>query len=522
MKLRKLKRVKAKRQKGGQVKGHPDITSNPLSATALPREKYGKPSGMEFKGKKLLQVSANNIKGNIEQGNILRDQGRFTEAIACYQLVLNVLPDDAETHYNLGITFKLQGNLNKAIISYQRAIATNPDFPQAYCSLGNVFSELGELDKAVTLYRQSITLNPDDAEAHYNLGVVFTDIGKLDDAVVCYQQAIAINPNSMDSHYNLGVIFSKQGKPEKAISCYRQALAIAPNDPATHFNLGIIFKEQGELEKAISSLQHAISVKPDFAEAFFNLGVLFSEQEKTIEAKANYQRVIELDPDNCSANHMLAAVCGKTTETAPQEHIKKLFGHYSAGFDHHLVRQLAYQVPEDLYICLQSIIDNKTRFSNVIDLGCGTGLSGRPFRNISDRLTGIDLSLEMIRIAKGKKIYDSMQIGGVVEYLEATEEKFDLFIATDVFVYIGSLEAIFKAVEECSLPQAYFIFSTESTENDDFVLLKSGRYGHSRTYIQALAQKHGFKIELCQATTIRKAKEQLIAGDLFILRDEKN
>ena len=484
MNLRKLKRVKAKRRNE----------------------------------KKLLQVSAAKIKDNIEQGNILRDQGRFTEAIACYQLVLNVLPDDAETHYNLGITFKLQNNLDKAIASYQRAIDVNPEFSQVYCSLGNVFTELGELDKAVALYRLSITLNPDDAETYYNLGVVFTDIGKLDDAVACYQQAIAINPNSMDSHYNLGVIFSKKGKLEKAISCYRQALAITPNDPATHFNLGIIYKERGEREKAISSLQHAISVKPDFAEAFFNLGVLFSEQGKTAEAKVNYQRVIELDPDNCSANHMLAAVCGKTTETAPQEHIKKLFGHYSAGFDHHLVRQLAYQVPVDLYTCLQSIIDPKTRFSNVIDLGCGTGLSGRAFRNISARLTGIDLSPEMGRIAKGKKIYDSVQIGGVVEYLEVTEEKFDLFIATDVFIYIGNLEAIFNVVEASSLPQAYFVFSTESTENDGFVLLKSGCYAHNRTYIQALAQKRNFEIKMCQPTNIRKAKDKVVAGELFVLR----
>jgi predicted TPR repeat methyltransferase len=263
-------------------------------------------------------------------------------------------------------------------------------------------------------------------------------------------------------------------------------------------------------------------VSADKIEGNIEQGNILRGQGRFIEAIACYQRVIELDPDNCSAKHMLAAISGQTTETAPQEHIKKLFDHYSASFDQHLVRQLAYEVPANLYKCLQSIIAGKTHFSNVIDLGSGTGLSGRTFRNITDRLTGIDLSPEMVRVAEGKKIYDSMQIGDVVEYLEATEEKFDLFIATDVFVYIGSLEAMFNAVKACSLPEAYFIFSTESTESDDFVLLKSGRYAHSRTYIQALTQKHGFEIELCQATSIRKAKEQLIAGDPFFVRHEKN
>ena len=39
-----------------------------------------------------------------------------------------------------------------------------------------------------------------------------------------------------------------------------------------------------------------------------------------------------------------------------------------------------------------------------LDLGCGTGLSGQAFKNISCQLTGIDLSSRMIEKAKQKKI----------------------------------------------------------------------------------------------------------------------
>ncbi len=42
-----------------------------------------------------------------------KDQGKLDEAVACYRRALELKPDYAEAHYNLGIVFKDQGSWTK-------------------------------------------------------------------------------------------------------------------------------------------------------------------------------------------------------------------------------------------------------------------------------------------------------------------------------------------------------------------------------------------------------------------------
>jgi len=165
-----------------------------------------------------------------------------------------------------------------------------------------------------------------------------------------------------------------------------------------------------------------------------------------------------------------------------------------------------------------TLVKNDLHFKNVIDLGCGTGLAGMEFRVIADRLSGIDISPKMIEEAKKKHVYDILLVGDIIEFLNDTAEKYDLFIATDVFIYIGNVKRIFDSVQNRSLRGAYFLFSTESCARNDYVLRQTGRYAHSRTYIQSVAKEHGFVTEMCQSAGIRKERGQWIMGDIFILK----
>ena len=49
----------------------------------------------------------------------LKGRGELDEAIACYGRALDLKPDYAEAHNNLGIAFHQQGNLIQALVSYR-------------------------------------------------------------------------------------------------------------------------------------------------------------------------------------------------------------------------------------------------------------------------------------------------------------------------------------------------------------------------------------------------------------------
>jgi predicted TPR repeat methyltransferase len=282
--------------------------------------------------------------------------------------------------------------------------------------------------------------------------------------------------------------------------------------------MGNAFLNQDKLDEAISYYRKAVRLQPDNAGAFNNMGFALEKQGKLDEAIAAFQRAAHLDPLNLSVKHQIAALTGQTTEAAPRQYVRRTFDQLANTFEHDLVEKLEYRAPTLLRRSLSSVLKGDVRFQNVIDLGCGTGLSGVEFRAISDCLSGIDVSSKMLEEAKRKQIYDVLHVGDMIEFLNGTDEKYDLFVAADVLIYFGNLKPVFAAVLNCSLSGAYFVFSTESFRGKNYILRKTRRYAHSVSYIELLAKEHDFVVETGSSEGIRKEKGQWIMGNLFTLK----
>ena len=406
------------------------------------------------------------------------------------------------------------GKLDQAITAFQRAIYLNPDYAKAHYNLGTIFKEQENLGAAAESFQRAIACDPNYSKAHNNLGLALKEQGKLDAAVESFQRAIACDPNCAQAYNNLGIALKNQGKLNIAIAAYAKAIAIDRKYADAYGNLGIALKDQGQVNEAITAFRQAIALNPNHTQAHYNLAGALAEQGKLDDAIATYQRTIELDPENLSAKHLMTALKGETTETAPAEYIKILFDSY-AGFDQHLVERLQYKTPTLLRQTLEEL--GEKNFKNAIDLGCGTGLSGVAFRAFADRLTGIDLSPKMIEEAKKKNTYSALYTGEIVDSLNKADEKYDLFIAADVFVYTGNLEPTFKSVQNHAIGGAWFLFSVESCE-EHYVLRRSGRYAHSQAYIRSLAEKYNFAVKVCRSSELRKERQQWVMGDLFALK----
>jgi len=138
-------------------------------------------------------------------------------------------------------------------------------------------------------------------------------------------------------------------------------------------------------------------------------------------------------------------------------------------------------------------------------------------RGISNNLTGLDISVNMVSKAKDLGIYDNLIVGDIVQVLSSAKEKYDLFIALDVLIYIGEVESFFNAVKNCCNKNALFIFSIEVQDGDDYSLLKSSRYAHSENYIINIISDM-FKIVDAQEQRLRKEGDAWIDGKIFIFQ----
>ena len=112
-------------------------------------------------------------------GDTRNQTGRVRESLYPLQKLIELSPEDAGAHNNLGVVLKNLKRLDEAEVSYRHAVALRSDYTAAHNNLGNTLQELGRLDEAEASCRQAISLQPDFAEAHYNLGVVLQELDRF-------------------------------------------------------------------------------------------------------------------------------------------------------------------------------------------------------------------------------------------------------------------------------------------------------------------------------------------------------
>ena len=195
-------------------------------------------------------------------GAVHKDLGQLDEAVASYRRALEITPDFAEAHYNLGIALQEQGQIVRAMASYRHALKINPDYAEAHSTLGNALRDIGHLDAALDCYCRALELKPDIAEKHGNMGNILHDLGQLDNAVASYCRALELKPDYAEAHNNLGNVLHDLGQIDDAVVSYRRALEIKPDLAKAHSNLGGALMELGKKEEAGKFLNRAIELAP--------------------------------------------------------------------------------------------------------------------------------------------------------------------------------------------------------------------------------------------------------------------
>ena len=424
------------------------------------------------------------IKMLLNQASSCIEYGRLGQAEDLCREIVQLSPRTSEAYNILGMIYQERGLIDDAIPAFHKAVELDGANANAFFNLGTALGQRGQYEQAATSLRKSLALAPRTAEARNNLGLALASLGKLDEATISLEKAVNLDTHYRDAWLNLGETYCCQGQLQKAVDAYQRCIRFNPDFVAAHYNLSVA--------------QHDLKLLPDAIESL--------------------QRTIELDPEHAAALHMLAALSGETPDSAPQQFVTNLFDQYSIHFEADLVNRLEYRIPTRLRELFSANVPVGTHLSKAIDLGCGTGLSGQAFHDIADYLAGIDISKKMLGHAREKQIYDALYAGDLYEQLQQLPDEFDLFIAADVMIYIGNLEPLFSTVSGKAGPGAYFAFSVESEQQNDFTLQSTGRYAHAAAYISRLAATSDFTVIAQEQAGIRKEGDTWIPGEIYVLQ----
>ena len=66
-----------------------------------------------------------------------------------------------------------------------------PELAGAHNNLGNLLGDTGRLDEAEACFQRALELEPEYAQAHSNLGLLYWKAGRLDEAEACLRRSSA-------------------------------------------------------------------------------------------------------------------------------------------------------------------------------------------------------------------------------------------------------------------------------------------------------------------------------------------
>ena len=212
--------------------------------------------------------------------------------------------------------------------------------------LGLILKEYDNMEEALSASQKSIDLSPNDEVAINCYGIVLKHFGKFNEAEKIFNEAIILKPEFAEPYNNLGIILKILGRNEEAKENYLKAINLKSNFTEAYNNLGVLLKSLGNYKEAFECYKKVISITPNNDKAYYFMGIILYELDRLQEAQACFEKSVSFNPENTESKHLLSALMGEKTNSAPKEYVEKLFDDFASTFDDHLVKNLEYKTPK--------------------------------------------------------------------------------------------------------------------------------------------------------------------------------
>ncbi|MEP3429191.1 MAG: methyltransferase [Roseibium sp.] len=280
--------------------------------------------------------------------------------------------------------------------------------------------------------------------------------------------------------------------------------------------------EPGDMDQEASVENEAL------AEAY-NRGLALQKSGDLKGATEAFREALAIDPDDPGGVSIRLAAIGanEAPNKMPDAYVATLFDQHADVFDDILVDELGYCVPLLLRELLQRL--SVGPFDRLLDLGCGTGLTGMALSDCTTHRTGVDLSERIVELAYDREVYEDLFVGEAVEFLKEFEDedgsrpRWDFITATDVFPYLGAIDPFLTGAVDRLTPGGYLAFSTETLSEDvlqgrNFMVGAKSRFAQGEAYVRAELERFGFDILAMDPITVRLEEGEPVPGHLVMAR----
>ncbi len=226
----------------------------------------------------------------VEAGRLI-ERGDLKQAMVLARQAVADDPDNAETHYSLGLCLEAAGNFDEAVAEYKKMGVYTPE-PLLELSLARVYLRQGKLNEAEEQARRAVQRNPWVPQPHLSLGAVAMRKRDYKTAIESFSAAIEADPRDWNARISLGDAYRASGRFDEALTQYTQALALKPDHPEALMGRAETWEQLGKWSDAVTAFEKVLQVAPDMTIAQYRLARLYNTVPDPALQKP--QRAIEL------------------------------------------------------------------------------------------------------------------------------------------------------------------------------------------------------------------------------------
>ncbi len=152
----------------------------------------------------------------LKLGNYFFGHNQIEKSIKLYNKSININPNFAPAHHNLGIVYYKEGKFDKAIEEFKKAIENDKSYAKAYDSLALLYFELDEFDNAIEYFQMLTRLEPDNPKTNFDLAQSYVarfrrdeqkeNLEDLKKALSYFKSAVELEPEFPYASNNIKIV----------------------------------------------------------------------------------------------------------------------------------------------------------------------------------------------------------------------------------------------------------------------------------------------------------------------------
>ncbi len=263
-------------------------------------------------------------------GRLSLRQAILPRAVGALRQALQVSPPIVGRDFLLQTiagTLVNQADFDDAIVAHGARVEVNPNSALAHRQLGDVYFLQGRHDEALAEFSAAAWLDADDARAHAATGQVLVRLQRYADAVVALRRALALDGDQQEARYALAMALLRSGKEAEGraeLERFQRQQAAAQLKGRLEFELDTLRREAARLvtapAAAVPLLQRALDMDPESPRSHRDLGLALSRVGDGPSARHHLESAQRLEPtaDVASLLADLYRRAGMPTESARQ------------------------------------------------------------------------------------------------------------------------------------------------------------------------------------------------------------